>query len=74
MGNDISVSITPTPLSLSDVLIDGELDLAHYYTYKRKVRMREFQNYSLNHLIRKSKYGNQHNDTKKKRKSLSNNN
>ena len=63
MGNDISVLITSTPLSLSDVLIDGELDLARYYIYKRKVRMKEFQNYSLNHLIRKRKYGNQHNDT-----------
>ena len=51
MGNDISVSITPTPLSLSNMLIDGELDLAHYYIYKRKVQMKEFQTHRLSEML-----------------------
>ena len=68
MGNDVSVSIAPTPLSLSDVFIDGELDLLRYYMCKRKDRIKEFQKHSLNHLIRKRENVNQDKDAKKKRK------
>ena len=64
----MSVSIAPAPLSLSDVLIDGELDLARYCMCKRKDRIKEFQNNSLNHLIRKREHANQDKDIKKKRK------
>ena len=31
MGNDISTSLNPLSLILSDTLIDGDLDLMHYY-------------------------------------------
>ena len=53
MGNEVSVSIAPTPLPLSDVFINGELDLLRCYMCKRKGLIKEFQNYSLNHLILK---------------------
>ena len=35
MGNNISTSIIPPPMSLSDTLINGKLDLMRYYMHKR---------------------------------------
>ena len=68
MGNDVSVSIAPTPLSLSDVFINGELDLLRSCMCKRKKLIKEFQNYSLNHLVRKRENANHDKDVQKKRK------
>ena len=36
MGNDMSQSITPPPLSFLDCLIDGEIDIIRYMYYQRK--------------------------------------
>ena len=38
MGNDLSSSIIPPPISLNDCVVDGELDIARYSIYKRRVR------------------------------------
>ena len=58
MGNDLSSSITPPPLSLNDCVVDGELDIARYYIYKRRVRRETNQNAALNAIIyRKRKAG-----------------
>ena len=50
MGNEISSSIPPS-LSLSDALIDGDLDLARCCMCKRNFRLKEFQRTSSNALI-----------------------
>ena len=54
MGNEISSSIPPS-LSLSDTLIDGDLDLTRYYMHKRNLRLKEFQRTSLNALIHRKR-------------------
>ena len=36
MGQNISKSITPPPLTLDDCLINGKVDLSRYYFYKRR--------------------------------------
>ena len=38
MGNDLSSSIVPPPLSVNDCIVNGELDFMRYYMYKRKLR------------------------------------
>ena len=37
MGHDISKSITPPPLSLTDCLVDGEIDMCRYKYYRRRL-------------------------------------
>ena len=37
MGQDISKSITPPPLSLQDCVYNGELDIARYTHYRRQL-------------------------------------
>ena len=55
MGNDLSSSITPPPLSLNDCVVDGELDIARYYIYKRRVRRETNQNSAMNALIHRKR-------------------
>ena len=55
MGNDLSSSITPPPLSLNDCVVDGELDIARYYIYKRRVRREMNQNAALNAIINRKR-------------------
>ena len=51
MGNDLSSSIAPLPLSLIDCFVDGELDIARYYICKRRVRREMNQNAALNPIV-----------------------
>ena len=51
MGNDLSSSITPPPLSLNDYVVDGELDIARCSIYKKRVRRETNQNAVLNATI-----------------------
>ena len=55
MGNDISSSIIPPPLSLHDCLVDGELDLMRYYMYKRRVRRQSLQSTGLHEIINRKR-------------------
>ena len=48
MGNDLSSSITPPPLSLNDCVVNGELDIARCYVYKRRVQRDKNQIDALN--------------------------
>ena len=52
MGNNISSSIIPPPLSLNDCLVDGELDLMWYYMYKMRLIKQSFQSTALHDIIR----------------------
>ena len=36
MGNNISQNITPPPLTLTDCLINGRINIPRYYWYKRR--------------------------------------
>ena len=36
MGQDISKSITPPPLSLTDCLVEGKIDLARYIYHQKR--------------------------------------
>ena len=51
MSNDLSSSISPPPLSLNDCVVDGELDIARYFIYKRRVRRETNQKAALNAII-----------------------
>jgi len=55
MGNDLSSSITPPPLSLNDCVVDGELDIARYYIYKRRFRRETNQNAAMNAIIHRKR-------------------
>ena len=37
MGQDISTSLNPPPLSLQDCLVDGKFDVTRYMYYRRKM-------------------------------------
>ena len=37
MGQDVSKSITPPPLSLQDCLINGQIDIIRYIYYRSKI-------------------------------------
>ena len=37
MGQDISTSLNPPPLSLQDCLVDGKFDVTRYIYYRRKM-------------------------------------
>ena len=39
MGQDISKSLNPPPLSLQDCLVNGKFDLTRYVYYRRKIDM-----------------------------------
>ena len=54
MGQDISKSLNPPPLSLQDCLVNGNLDLTHYVFYKRKMDLIN-DNLSSHPLRRKRK-------------------
>ena len=51
MGNEVSSSIVPPPLSINDCLIDGELDLMRYYIYRRRVRTQSLQSKLFKEII-----------------------
>ena len=51
MGNNVSTSIIPPPLSLNDCVVDGELDIARYFIYKRIYRRKMIQSDALNTII-----------------------
>ena len=51
MGNDISRSIIPPPLSINDCVVDGELDLMRYYMYKRRQRIQLIQSTQLKEIV-----------------------
>ena len=51
MGNDISSSIIPPPLSINDCVVDGELDLMRYYMYKRRLRTQLLQSTQLKKIV-----------------------
>ena len=55
MGNNLSFSMIPPPLSLNDCVVDGELDIARYYIYKRRVRRETNQNAALNAIINRKR-------------------
>ena len=38
MENDSSSSITPPQLSINECVVDGEMDILHYYIYKIKIQ------------------------------------
>ena len=39
MGQDISKSLNPPPLTLQDCLVNGKFDLTQYVYYRRKIDM-----------------------------------
>ena len=41
MGNDISTDLTPPPLKLHDCVVDGNINLAKYYYYRRRLDYRQ---------------------------------
>ena len=43
MGQEISQSYTPPPLTLRDCIIDGQIDLARYRLYARRVYENEYE-------------------------------
>ena len=53
MGDDVSTSIIPPPLSLNDCVVDDELDIARYFIYKRIYRRKMIQSDALNTIIHK---------------------
>ena len=55
MGNDISSSITPPPLSLQDCTIDGELDLLRYSIYRKRIKKKVLQNSLLQQFVKRKK-------------------
>ena len=55
MGNDISTDLTPPPLKLHDCVVDGKINLAKYYYYRRRL---DYRQQILNtHEIRRRKKG-----------------
>ena len=57
MGNDISLSITPQPLSVNDCFINGELDLIRYYMYKRRLRRQLLRHTQLKEIVNHKRKG-----------------
>ena len=55
MGNDLSSSIVPPPLSVNDCIVNGELDLMRYYMYKRKLRRKISQYTGLNEIVNRKR-------------------
>ena len=55
MGNDISSSITPPPLSLQDCTIDGELDLLRYSIYRKRIKKKVLKNSLLQQFVKRKK-------------------
>lgn len=51
MGNDLSSSIIPPPLSVNDCIVSGELDIMRYYMYKRRLRRRLSQYTGLKEIV-----------------------
>ena len=51
MGNDISRSTIPPPISINDCVAGGELDLMQYYIYKRRTRRQLLQSTQLNEIV-----------------------
>ena len=43
MGQEISQSYTPPPLTLRDCIIDGQIDLTRYRLYARRVYENEYE-------------------------------
>ena len=52
MGNNISSSIIPPPLSLNDCIVNGDLDLLRYYMYKRRRRIQSLQRTALDEIVK----------------------
>jgi len=42
MGQEISISYSPPPLTLRDCLVDGQIDLTRYRLYARRVYDNEY--------------------------------
>ena len=58
MGQDISKSLNPPPLSLQDCLVNGKFDLTRYVYYRRKIDMIN-DDISSHQLQRKRKFNNE---------------
>ena len=43
MGQEISQAYTPSPLTLSDCLVNGKIDLTRYRLYSRRVYENEYE-------------------------------
>ena len=53
MGFDIASYLEPPPISISDCLVNGEIDIHRYRMYKRRKLRKELQSNILNSIIRK---------------------
>ena len=56
MGQDISKSYIPPPLSLRDCYVDGEIDLVRYRLYRRRTYKNLF--IDVEAMIKKNNKGN----------------
>ena len=53
MGFDIASYLEPPPISITDCLVNGEIDIHRYRMYKRRKLRKELQSNILNSIIRK---------------------
>ena len=56
MGQEISKSYTPPPLTLRDCLVDGQFDLARYKLYARKVYESEYDEKTILNSRKRQRY------------------
>ena len=69
MGQDLTKSITPPPLSLTQCLVDGQIDIARYIFYRRRIDGMSTNQLSMS-LISKNKSTIPYGGTKHKRRTL----
>ena len=55
MGQDISKSITPPPLSLTDCLVNGQIDTVRYTYYRRRKDDIQNSNYIISNITSKKR-------------------
>ena len=70
MGQDISTTVNPPPLTLTHCIVDGNIHLGRYYIYKRRRAEQKAGVTSKNNVRKKRKHLNDIKASNKKRKNI----